>query len=421
MAIRLQPVTVLPLNSSEGLKEQQLDSEVLDKSSKPCSSQNSAKRKRENDSHQRDISTAAKKTKTGNTHTNSRPVIQAEIRAPVHRMQTRSQTAQQHNNDRSGIHLCDLDAVGSAAASDEPNQKRFLQLMGMVSDFTIPVSDTDLLDDNEASILAAANQHLLDADLKEESHESVKNDGYYTIQTMRDTWKLVAKTKTAPMCTCVAHQAISGNSSASKEAMEKYRQLIRLPLKVNDDQGKTLAVALIKRIFEELNIYDKTVTSTEMGTEWVVNFVLMDTATSEKISFRGWGDFCICHQEVNAGADQLLVTVGEVESKGTDTLAKLGIYSIGQFRKKSGVLKRYLPSVGIYKDKSAIVCIAERIPPQESQKELSDSSSPSTEDLGRVTFKIVEGAERLDLKCAEDVKEFARRLIGTIRFAMQNS
>ena len=31
---------------------------------------------------------------------------------------------------------------------------------------------------------------------------------------------------------------------------------------------------------------------------------------------------------------------------------------------------------------------------------------------------MVEGADRLNLKCVEGVKEFARRLIGTIRFAM---
>ena len=50
--------------------------------------------------------------------------------------------------------------------------------------------------------------------------------------------------------------------------------------------------------------------------------------------------------------------------------------------------------------------------------EVSKSSSAMAWDLGRVSFKMVEGADRLNLKCVEGVKEFARRLIGTIRFAM---
>ena len=318
----------------------------------------------------------------------------------------------QHSPDSglTDVHLCDLNAEGSAPASDKKLQTKFLRLMGWQISTSIPDSDSQSLGDKEVNILAAANQHMFISSLKEKSNEKVKNDGYYTHQTMNDTIKKAFETQNAPMCTCKAHKALSETSSTD-QAKKYYRELIRLPQEVNDDTGKRLAVALIEQIFDHLKIKDKTVTPMEMGTSWDVDFVLLDNKTSDKVGFRGWGDFCICHQEMNAGAEELLISVGEVESKDTDTIAKLGIYSVGQFRKKMGVPKRYLPSVGIYKDKAAIICIAERIPPNES----------SAEDLGRVTFKLVEGANRLDLKSTKGVQDFARKLTATINFALKNN
>ena len=408
---------------SERLKQYQVDSTAPysiamaddSESSKRCSSRDFMKRKGE---MQRDESTAAKKSKTSSTDTNSTSTPSVYVNS----MQTQSQMKQVYSGSAGSsgrkVHLCDKDVAGPAAASSVSKQKTFLELMGLVSIINIPDTDSELLDDNEANILATANQHTLIPTLKEYSQELIKNDGYYTQLTMENTFQKLLNDKGAPMCTCVAHQAISESSSSSDLAKEKYRQLIRLPSEVNDDQGKSLAVALIKRIFDHFKINDMTVTPTERGTNWNVDFVLLDIAASEMIShgFRGWGDFSICHQERNAGAEELLVAVGEVESQGKDTVAKLGIYSIGQFRKKSGVPKRYLPSVGIYKDKAAIICMAELTPPAEASE--SSSSATTARDLGRVSFKMVEGADRLNLKSVEGVKEFARRLIGTIRFAM---
>ena len=37
------------------------------------------------------------------------------------------------------------------------------------------------------------------------------------------------------------------------------------------------------------------------GTRYTVNFILIDTVTSEKQSFRGWPDFCITEKSMGGG------------------------------------------------------------------------------------------------------------------------
>ena len=37
------------------------------------------------------------------------------------------------------------------------------------------------------------------------------------------------------------------------------------------------------------------------GTRYTVNFILIDTVTSEKQSFRGWPDFCITEKSLGGG------------------------------------------------------------------------------------------------------------------------
>ena len=41
--------------------------------------------------------------------------------------------------------------------------------------------------------------------------------------------------------------------------------------------------------------------STEQGTEWSVNYMLIDSVTLEIQSFRGWPDFCITENTVGVG------------------------------------------------------------------------------------------------------------------------
>ena len=63
------------------------------------------------------------------------------------------------------------------------------------------------------------------------------------------------------------------------------------------------------------------ISSTEQGTEWSVNYMLMDSSTSEIQAFKGWPDFCITENTVGAGV--MLVSIGEVQSHG-DCLSQLG-------------------------------------------------------------------------------------------------
>ena len=103
---------------------------------------------------------------------------------------------------------------------------------------------------------------------------------------------------------------------------------MRIPGIMNNDQGKRFIIALVNiiRFYTDLNM-QYSISATEKGTEYSVNFVLCDTITSEKQSFRGWPDFCITEETFGAG---VLLVVGEMESKET-CLSQLGINAVGQF------------------------------------------------------------------------------------------
>ena len=63
--------------------------------------------------------------------------------------------------------------------------------------------------------------------------------------------------------------------------------------------------------------------------ECSVNYILIDTATMERQSFQGWPDFYLTDKCMGAGV--MLVSMGEIESKG-DCLFQLAIYATGQFK-----------------------------------------------------------------------------------------
>ena len=121
-------------------------------------------------------------------------------------------------------------------------------------------------------------------------------------------------------CKCIAHKAIDSFFKDSKLERDRFCQLIRIPTKMNNDNGKTFILNFISMIFQYSTQNELMVSSTEHGTEWTVNFMLMDIGTSEFFSFRP--DFCLTDKTVGAGV--MLITIGELESRLGDCFAQLG-------------------------------------------------------------------------------------------------
>ena len=248
--------------------------------------------------------------------------------------------------------------------------------------------DEEVLTREVASIIASANIHRYV--LCMQTH----GDGYYTVEEMDNTLSGVLENTSSPgPCGCIAHQNVEtfGNDYTQIDLYE----LIRIPEKMNNDQGKRFIIALVNIILFYADLHKQyKISATEKGTDYSVNFVLCDITTSEKQSFQGWPDFCITEKTLGAGV--LLVSVGEMESKA-NCLSQLGIYAVGQFSLQQNN-KKTLPCVAVYNEKQANIALC------------------SINNDGIISFKFVDSVDHIDLMETDGIMKFARLLIATLKY-----
>ena len=297
-----------------------------------------------------------------------------------------------NENQHGSIKLLKGISAGDAAgaASDKIVQKRFMEMIGWV-DRGIDINHNEEIIMREvASIIACANAHRFIRSLQ------IYGDGYYTVEEMEDTISGFVENTSPGPCGCIAHQNVE---TFGNKYMQTYLyELMRVPANMNNDNGKKFIIALVSIILSFANLHEKyRVSATEQGTDYTVNFVLCDTVTSEKQSFRGWPDFCITEQTLGAGT--LLVSIGEMESKG-DCLSQVGIYAVEQFNLQQNISQK-LACIAVYKDKKANVALC------------------SINDEEIISFKIVDSIEHINLLESEGIMKFARLLIGTLKYVAE--
>ena len=161
---------------------------------------------------------------------------------------------------------------------------------------------------------------------------------------------------------------------------------------MNNDIGKTFIIALVMIILRLSSHTEVCICCTEQCMEWSINYLLMDTTTSETQAFRGWPDFCLTEKTVGVGV--MHITIGEMESHG-DCLSQLGIYTIGQFKSK-GIQTKKLGCTAEYKEKAVNLAVC----------------SISEEDV--VSLQLVDSTSKIDLQDENGIKRFSS-LISTIR------
>ena len=175
-------------------------------------------------------------------------------------------------------------------------------------------------------------------------------DGYYTSEEVNNSlWGAIENPNNGlSTCGCIAHQNV-GNQYTQKDLYA----LMSIPATMNNDEGKTFIISLVNIILFYADLTTQySIFATEQGTQYTVNFILIDTVTSEKQSFHGWPDFCITEKSMGAGV--LLVSIGEMESRRTVYL-NLEPYAVRQFSLESNRRKK-LVCVAVYK-KSIIQCL----------------------------------------------------------------
>ena len=272
----------------------------------------------------------------------------------------------------------------SSPASDKTVQRTFLKMLGLVNK-DINIDETNLVITAELSeLLAIANSH----DYYKLLFDHWNRDGYYTKQESYKAYEHVFEhgTQTIPKCMCKAHKSIETINDHTEK--DSFCRLIRIPSKMNNDKGKTFILSLVSLILRYSGQTEMSITSTEQGTEWSVNYMLMDSSTSEIQAFRGWPDFCITENTVGAGV--MLVSIGEVQSQ-------LGKYTIGQFRAQN-IPQNKLGCIAVFKDKTVNLAIG----------------SINEDDI--VSFELIHTAERIDLCEPEGITKFSQILMATMMY-----
>ena len=276
------------------------------------------------------------------------------------------------------------------AASNKQMQRKFMEMIGWVHE-AITIDDlVDIIPNESANMIAIANEHSYFRSLD----KNEIGDGYYTPQEVdRVMADLVEDQETSSprsqsrACHCIAHENIE---SFTFRYREDFCDLIRTPQIMTNDHGKRFVIGLINIILFYMNITEYAIKPTEQGTPYRVNYILIDTETAEEQNFRGWPDFCVTQKSTGA----VLVSVGEVESN-ENCLSQLGIYAAGQFQ---NITRDKLACVAIFRTKEAVVAVC------------------SIDDDNIIQFKMVNSADRIDLKSSEGIQEFSKVFIATLKY-----
>ena len=282
----------------------------------------------------------------------------------------------------------------SGATSNKQMQRKFMEMIGWVHE-EIKIDDlVDIVPNESAKIIAIANEHSYFRSLD----KNEIGDGYYTPQEIDKVMANLVEdqdqetSSQSRSCHCIAHENIE---SFTTRYREDFCDLIRTPQIMTNDHGKRFIIGLINIILFYVNITEYAIKPTEQGTPYRVNYILIDTVTAEEQNFRGWPGFCVTQKSTGAG--MVLVSVGEVESN-ENSLSQLGIYAVGQFQ---NITRKKLACVAIFRTKEAIIAVC------------------SIDDDNIIQFKLVNSADRIDLKTSEGIQEFSKVFIATLKYVSQ--
>ena len=275
------------------------------------------------------------------------------------------------------------------AASNKQMQRKFMEMIGWVHEAIIIDNLVDILPNESANMIAIANEDSYFRSLD----KNEIGDGYYTPQeidkVMADFVEDQETSSQSRACHCIAHENIE---SFTTRYREDFCDLIRTPQIMTNDHGKRFIIGLINIILFYMNITEYAIKPTEQGTPYRLNYILIDTVTAEDQNFRGWPDFCVTQKSTGAG--MVLVSVGEVESN-ENCLSQLGIHAAGQLQ---NITRNKLACVAIFRTKEAVVAVC------------------SIDDDNIIQFKMVNSADRIDLKTSEGIQEFSKVFIATLKY-----
>ena len=317
------------------------------------------------------------------------------------------------------------------AASSSEAQEKFLQLMGLTK-ASITIQEENIFQDEEAQVIATALSHvaMLDNDADDpyftpdqwRLHQKKVDglvEGLYEAAVLGSSESLSEADKKGfvaaysdykqPRCKCVAHQS----------ALEVVWKLIDMPQKLTDDWGNKLARNLLPQIFMRSDVHKVDLEGCKQGSLYAVNFILQ-LPSGESNQFTGWPDFTISRRYLPYAEQRLKMAfnrrsrvkgVGEIESPVTKdktrALAQAGIYGVGQL---ANTAQNKMAVIVFYKDKSAQVAVATTHLP----------SLPLECSLGDAEYTFVHRVDSLSLKDPQELQEFARILVSTIRWVAES-
>lgn len=292
------------------------------------------------------------------------------------------------------VFLLDSDSVGSAAASDKSRQRKFGQIMGIVSStWSTPDIDGISISDEQAKVLADAASHRYYPHLFADG-----NDGYFTEDEADKAIESLVRGEHVNICTCTAHQKLV-DSTLPIHHREDIQLLIRSSEPLTDDGGKLFGVSMIRLIMTYTGVPGH-LQRVSVGSEWTVSFCLKQG--DEVTHYCGYPDF-ITRRETGVGATFVITGVGEAQSDLNDSALQGGIYAVGELRKRESGKK--ITCIALRKQKSASVLIAE----------LDDSAASHCPlSIGGVSYKYVDDTLSLCLKDSYEVATFAKRLVACL-------
>ena len=212
-------------------------------------------------------------------------------------------------------------------------------------------------------------------------------------------------------CQCVAHSS----------HLEWVWKLIDIPEPITDDWGSKLVQVLIPLILRSAGLEDLDIEGCRQGSPHAVNFIVR-LPSGESQQLTGWPDFTITQRYTpyveqrilrshRVRRSQRLHGVGEVQSQETKTgtIAQAGMYRVSQLA-KGGATR--MAVIILFKDKSTQVAVATMHKPV-NPSDLHENA------LGEVQYKIVGRLDSMSLKVEEDLQQFARIFVSTIKWARQ--
>ena len=280
------------------------------------------------------------------------------------------------------VYLLDERAAGRAGAGIKSNQLTFMKLFGLVdggaqdhecdeNEWTCP------LPESTAELLAIAADHRF----FEQLYQPQATDGLVLLARANEWFGVQDKSY---MCSCVAHQALQ-RMEVTNPLLDSLKDIIRSPEVLDVVTGYAYAVALLKYLFYSMGLPQFRATETRRIEE--VSYSLLKN--DKKYSFRGVPDYMVVKSA--AGADQILVATGEVQSTNLPAVQN-SIYGIGKLLETVPYGRTPVLCITLLKTKMAVLSMAR------------------WGEGGSVSLKFVVSHLPIDLTTPAGIQLFAARL-----------